>query len=514
MPVDHTIHWKPIHDSHYVVASLQPGDGGRRKVFIRQQALARAQLAARATHGRQAFGLLLGHLYECGLTAANYFVVESITEHSTLIDDELNEIVERALQQPPGGKDTQVLGWYRSAASVEARPSSSTTATHTIHFGQPWQVVLVLAENPATPGGAFFLKDDTNSRWFSAPFYELPDHAPAAGTAKPTCVAWPQYLTADDVSFANPESMVERPSSHAERAGRAGGDTAKRQPSGRKGEDNTVPAATTRPSWLARLDTRGRFARGVSGTADTEGQQVLRQPPDGALERRLRDVPEQTPREQTERREMQGTGFSDRPVRLPSVDDRDQRRVSHPIRLVTDTDDTTSGDEPARYLEIARADGFFVAAKFEALNDKPGVETLWVLNEPFSGFLLTVVSTSDEVVDASLHYNLHTDDAGLQRTPFPEHRDPDSHTIYLRETCIEGLRAKCQRLRATNALLREWKVSPTMPFIMPGEWQSLGVSSADDAVDAVHALNSARIADLPDGVRTQFQLADRDERSA
>ena len=64
MPVEQSILWKPLHDAHYVVASLQARDGGRRKVFVRQQALAAAAAHVRG-HGRRTIGLLLGQFYEC-----------------------------------------------------------------------------------------------------------------------------------------------------------------------------------------------------------------------------------------------------------------------------------------------------------------------------------------------------------------------------------------------------------------------------------------------------------------
>ena len=59
-----------------------------------------------------------------------------------------------------------------------------------------------------------------------------------------------------------------------------------------------------------------------------------------------------------------------------------------------------------------------------------------MLNEPYSGMLLAVVAANSQVVDTTLHYNLQTDGAGLTKTPFPEHRDHESTTIYVRETCV------------------------------------------------------------------------------
>jgi hypothetical protein len=195
--------------------------------------------------------------------------------------------------------------------------------------------------------------------------------------------------------------------------------------------------------------------------------------------------------------------------KLSIVDDYDQRPTAQSgTRRISDDDDTAMGDDAARYIEIARAESFFVAAKFDTAGGQGG-ETLWVLNEPYSGLLLAVVSMNSQVVDATLHYNLQTNAEGLKKAPFPEHRDPESKTIYVRETCMDGLRARCRHLRATNALLREWKVTPAISFLTPGEWESIPVSEApaDRGAHVIGNLNKARIAELPEGVRSQFHLS-------
>ena len=75
MPVEQSILWKPLRDPHYVVASLQIGDGGRRKVFVRQRVLARVESLVRS-HGRRTFGILLGRLYQCSTSGVEYIVIE------------------------------------------------------------------------------------------------------------------------------------------------------------------------------------------------------------------------------------------------------------------------------------------------------------------------------------------------------------------------------------------------------------------------------------------------------
>ena len=126
-----------------------------------------------------------------------------------------------------------------------------------------------------------------------------------------------------------------------------------------------------------------------------------------------------------------------------------------------DLDDTAASDEPARYLSLATREGFEVSEQLDrGTPEYP--ETFWLLYEREYGLRLIVVTTDEEVREASLHYNLRTDDDALLRTTVPEHRDHESRTIYGRETCLDGLRARCRRLRATGALQRDWKVSPAL----------------------------------------------------
>jgi hypothetical protein len=88
-------------------------------------------------------------------------------------------------------------------------------------------------------------------------------------------------------------------------------------------------------------------------------------------------------------------------------------------------------------------------------------ETVWLLHERESGLRLIIVTTDEQVREASLHYNLRTDDDSVLRITAVEHRDLESRTIYGREACLHDLRARCRRLRGTGALVRDWKVTPS-----------------------------------------------------
>jgi hypothetical protein len=126
-----------------------------------------------------------------------------------------------------------------------------------------------------------------------------------------------------------------------------------------------------------------------------------------------------------------------------------------------DGEDTTASDLPYRYLALARREGFQVSTNLERAG-ADGTETVWLLNEPESGIQITLVTSDVAVVEANLHYNIRIKDDVVFRATRPEHRDLDSRTIYVRESCVESLRARCRRLRATGALQRDWKVTPSI----------------------------------------------------
>lgn len=555
IPADQSILWKPLHDSHYVVASLQSGDGGRRRIFVRQPVLRRIQRASHA-HGRHAVGLLLGHLCQCPDSGVSYLIVESV-DHLNPVSDE-NEVavtVTEALAArsteyhphvvAPDEPRPQVIGWYRSVSTVETKPSITTAGVHASLFNQPWQITLVVGEDTHGSSGAIYLHDTLNSRWFFAPFYELLNDPPAsADEPKPTVVDWPQYLTADAIVPAGAEAPLEL--EVADRPPKTSFDrpwlrdtSAKRK----LAEADARSSAADVPL-VADIQPQLELATPVSAeqaSSDTIDPVVVDLPSDSIANAPVDLVVDVSPvadQPQSDRladrpaarpvhagladvprpiRERPIARRSDRSEKLSIVDDRDQRApLQSGRRRLTDDDDTTAGDDPGRFIELARTEGFFVASRFDTHGEGGHAETLWVLNEPYSGMLLAVVATDSTVIDATLHYNLQTDDAGLQRTPFPEHRDAESKTIYVRETCVDSLRARCRRLRATNSLLREWKVTPTISFLTPGEWESVPSfdSASSRGVDAVSQLNNARIAELPEGVRAQFHLAGGNEVSA
>jgi hypothetical protein len=109
---------------------------------------------------------------------------------------------------------------------------------------------------------------------------------------------------------------------------------------------------------------------------------------------------------------------------------------------------------------------------------KPKIaESLWILNEPFSGMLLAVAAADDEVTDATLHYNLHTDDAGLLRTPFPGASRSRFENGVRAGNLYRRLAPAVSTAARNNAPRSRVEGFAPSRFSHPGEWESVAAAS-------------------------------------
>lgn len=459
-PGDRSIHWKPVRDSHYIVASLQPDHGGREELYVDQLVLLRVQELARGVPGRYVIGLLLGGRFECADDRSKFMLVDSLVESPSPLDEEsaLPAALANVVSQFTPQSSTEILGWYCSDRLAESRFSRTHEAVHTGSFHQRWHTALIVGEGATS--GAFFLRDRSASRWFRTPFFEVTP-ASIANAPKSTCISWGEYLTTDSVAPLGPTS-------HSTVAAQI-----------------TPHVATERrPSLWHSLFASSRVRK---------PEAVLTAP---------------APKNSAQHAPQIGLNA---PLVRPAIRRKPDPHPTPPprtsVRLITDADDTSISDTPDRYIELARADGFFVTATFDGANPSEQ-ETLWVLNEPYSGLLITMVSDESRVIDASLHYNLHSESADLLQRSFPEHRDSASGTLYVRESCVERLRARCRSLRATGALEPQWKVAPAIYFLTPAEWDSStsDFDGSDGGSSALQELNRRRVNSLAESIRRQFCL--------
>src|SRR5688572_10065015 len=143
MPVAMSIQWKPLRDSHYVVAWLQPGGGGLRQIFARQSTLREVQALARGVPEQPVVGLLLGERLDCALTLTPYVLIESHMEVTLASFDEraVSDAIRTLREQVGRRNSVEVVGWYCSSRSADAAVSRTHAAVHAACFQERWQTV-------------------------------------------------------------------------------------------------------------------------------------------------------------------------------------------------------------------------------------------------------------------------------------------------------------------------------------------------------------------------------------
>jgi len=500
MPIVNSILWKPLRDSHYVLTSVQPDQGGFRQIFVQQALLDRIRRQGHGPPGERLLGLLLGSRWDCPITGTRYVVIQSFEETHQATHDStaMTHALADRLAHHSGGESIECVGWYSSSDGTEPRIASAQAAVHASLFDEPWLTALVLAEGGES--GAFFLHNKRASRWFQAPFYEVTTAARKDQAAKTTCIAWPAYLTTENVVL-RAASEPEAPPVRGEEVAA----TPKPLPSPRPALSNIRRIGSAiRSSITGRAETKARKAAELAETArvaDAERKEQARTAHAERLERARAAAAEQAEgnrlaAEQAERERLEAKqGATQRsktdrrveatapastttavplrqaaqppdspqpaaPPRAASVEAAQPTHRRHtPPRVIDDGEDTTAVDHPYRYLALARREGFQVSANLEVTRAE-GTETVWLLNEEEFGLQIILVTSDVAVVDATLHYNVRVKDDAVLRATRPEHRHLDSRTIYVRESCVESLRARCRHLRATGALERNWKVTP------------------------------------------------------
>ena len=524
MPVGSSILWKPLRDSHYVLTSIQPGQGGVRQIFILQSVLDRVRRLACQPSGAHPVGLLLGDRCDCPITGTRYVLIESFEEigEATGRDSgSMTAALGDRIKRHRGNPSIECLGWYASSEAAEPQVSSAHAAVHRSLFEEPWAAALIVADRGNS--GAFFLQDTRASRWFQAPFYEVGNADRKGDAAKPTCIAWPAYLTSETVVPLSSLKLVEaappraiatpKPAPSRRAAGlRAAcrwvyqassrlfvrvlalaGAAARgirallKSPAARRAAARARNAADRAKARIADAE-RKKHARAahaerlrVAAAARTERERVERERAERQRAERDRAERDRAEREHAERERIERQRARDnaqrqapQPARaavvqpdLPTPSPKQGKVAEQPAAapkqapppVANDGEDTTVSDQPYRFLALARREGFQVSANMERAGAK-GVETVWLLNESEHGIQVTLVTSDVAVLEANLHYNMRTKDAALLNATRPEHRDLDSRIIYVRESCAVGLRTKCRRLRASGALQRDWKVTP------------------------------------------------------
>ena len=464
LPVSRSIHWMPARETHHIIASLQQGNGGRRQLFVHQKALATLRDIGRRPPHRPVFGSLRGSLFECPASAVSYLVIDSVGDQVELRGDVPAAAFRSALESSLDSTTAGIMGWFYLAPMDEAMPRGfgEDVAAAAAELLRPWQTTLVMTAGTRADG-AFLLWDAAASHAFRSPFYELLDERAIQPNApKPTQMVWPSYATGDLVAAVAPAPLsggtrleVLRP-------------------------DTPSPPDQSPKGWTF---WRGRRAAAPLHTSDRAEE---------AAPARSQSSP--PPPDRTAK-----------PQAAADIAPKQRPPASQPEPNV-DNADTAEDNSIERYIAIARRDGFHVAAKFEVEAWPNERETLWVLQDPYAGLLLTVTANDARVVEATLHYNVHVADPEALQSTFSEHRNDEAQVIYVRESAINELRARSERARATGELQREWKVTPTIYFVTPSEWDAAASDDTTGPARAIDALNRRRIAAIPDSVTSRLGL--------
>jgi len=149
----------PVRESHYIVASLQQGNGGRRQLFVHQKALATLRQIGSLPRHRPIVGPLRGSLFECPATAVSYLAIDSVGDHAELGGDAPAAAFGSALEASRGLTTAGVMGWFYLAPMDKTMPRGfgEDVAAAAAKFLRPWQTTFVMTAGTRGADGAFLL---------------------------------------------------------------------------------------------------------------------------------------------------------------------------------------------------------------------------------------------------------------------------------------------------------------------------------------------------------------------
>jgi hypothetical protein len=177
MPLHHSICWRPLADSYYLLAAVLGDRRTHYPLFITQPALREVEDQRQAV-GEEApvVGRLGGVLAR---TPGRGLVYPTVTRLVPVQSDRSAESGREAFRQAVrrtrvhlAACGEEILGWYRSREHVGRRLTPGDERVTLDNFAQPWQATLVISADGA--GGFFRFKREA-ARSFAIPFYELMD---------------------------------------------------------------------------------------------------------------------------------------------------------------------------------------------------------------------------------------------------------------------------------------------------------------------------------------------------
>lgn len=199
IPLRQARRWRSPHEDEIVCPRV--------KVFLTQQAYARACAHAGSDLQNEVGGWLVGKWFVDHSTGEEYVVIERILvaphvrQGSAFLTFTQDSQVAMHAELESRYPDKQVVGWYHTHPRMGIFLSGYDTWLHKYFFPQPWQVALVIEPHSATAG--FFVRDENGSLDTRAyyGFYEL------TGYQGRSIVNWANMTT--EMKIAGEKSIKE-----------------------------------------------------------------------------------------------------------------------------------------------------------------------------------------------------------------------------------------------------------------------------------------------------------------
>jgi proteasome lid subunit RPN8/RPN11 len=190
-PSDQSITWQP--------ASGPPPSDASFPVSLTQAALRRVQAHIAESPNQGVMGFLVGKVVAgSGWGGRSVLVEGTMRVAGTLEKDDTATPLGRVwsrMNEELGKKGGQLIGWYHSHPPLDVSLSMDDLTTHRKHFGEPWQVALVIGVAAGAPAaGLYRLSADPSFPPTLLPFNEvLEAQSILPDGKKKTVVQWKTY---------------------------------------------------------------------------------------------------------------------------------------------------------------------------------------------------------------------------------------------------------------------------------------------------------------------------------
>lgn len=182
LPLRRSLCWRPVNDAYYLLAAVLGNRTAHYPLFVTQHALREIEDIRAGLGEEPVVGLLTGRR---ATSPERQFDFVIVTRCALIGPLEPGAAGRQAFQEARVAAERHVtavgedvLGWFRSRATVGRRLVAGDERVTIHEFPDPWQTVLLFSADGA---GGFFRYKAEAERSFAIPFYELLDEEVAAG---------------------------------------------------------------------------------------------------------------------------------------------------------------------------------------------------------------------------------------------------------------------------------------------------------------------------------------------